>query len=261
MYKKRSFRRPVRRPRRKAGKKSSVSAKIKSYVKRAIHRNIENKEIISYGANNSMPTAGSGGSFAPVGVGLTPYISQGTGDNNRTGNEVKVVSGIVRGHVNIMPYNATTNPNGAPLYVRIMVLRHLGVNGQVTPVSNLAWDNIFRGNGSALPFQANLLDMSLPINQEFWRLEAQKVVKLGVATSTGTTVYASYYDNSSMSAPFYFNWGKMMRKVIKYPDATNISSNSNLYLVFQPVMCDGQSTGGQIPAEFHYVSTCKFEDA
>lgn len=249
-----------RRPRRVIRRRPKVSKKIRAYVKKAIHRNIENKEIIVYAANTGLNAASS----TTQSIGLIPATTNSTYANNRIGNQIKCVSGIIKGHVNLLPYNATTNPNPAPLWVKIMLVKLLPYQAQQANLGSTYLGGLFRGNAIGLPQQFNMLDMSLPINDDWFRLLGQKTFRLGSTSpsSTGPVSSGTYFDNSHMSVPFYFNWGKFVKSSLKYEDdqQSNLCQNHNLYLVFCAVNADGTSNV-YTPCEYHYVNTMKFEDA
>lgn len=262
MYRKRSFRRPRRKIlRRRAGKKGSVSTKIKKYVNRVIHRNIENKEFLSYGANQSIICASA---TTPSGIALIPAISQGGSVNNRIGDAVRLRRGVIRGYVNIKEYNATTNPYSAPYWIKIWICRNLQYAGQI-PQNSLDYSTFFRTGGSNIAFQGNMLDMCLPVNEELWKVEATKTFRVGAtyASATGPVGSNSYFDNSHMSVPFYFNYSKYTKKLLKFNDGSNsnLCTNHNLYFIVQAVYADGSTAGSIVPAEFHYTNRFEYEDA
>lgn len=247
---------------RKSTGKRTVSKSVKQYVKRAIHRNIENKEIISYAANQSCMAYSSGA--IGFSLGLIPQITSGTGDNARIGNQIRIVRGILRGQVNLLPYNATTNPSPTPVWVKMFLYTPTYTGSQSSFLSSSTdTDRFFRGNNAALPFQANPMDLDFQINESLFRLLATKTFKLGAATAStgGPVTTGGYYDNSPMCKKFYFNWGKFCKKMIKFNDGTSFSQNKALYLIIQPVYADGSSTGAYSPVECHYVNTCTYEDA
>lgn len=262
----RRFSRPrkfSRRPRRAIRRRSKVSKKIKSFVKRAIHRNIENKEIITYAANQGCLAWATG--VAGRSIALLPPIQQGTGNSQRIGNQVKIVSGIIKGQVNLLPYDATTNPAPTPVWVKIYMVRLLYTQAQDPTLATAYTDNFFRGVNSAYPFQSNVLDMDLPINDDWFRVLATKTFKLGAASATalGAVTTTGYYDNSPMCKKFTFNWSKWARKVLKFNDnvLNYYPQNDNIYLVFQPMYADGRVTNPYTPVEMHYVNHVKYEDA
>lgn len=259
-YRPRRFSRRPRRTLLRRSKASKVSKKVKSYVKRAIHRNIENKEIISYTSNQTCKTWGSG--INGFSLPLLQTIVQGTADQNRIGNQIRVVSGIIKGQVNLKPYDGSTNPYPMPVWVKMYIFRDLSQTQQQSTF-NLG-GNCFKGNGTYLPFQGNCLDLDLPVNDTQLRLLASKTFRLGSTAPSVTSPVSSgsYFDNSPMAHKFYFNWGKYVKKVLKYSDSNNnYPNNANLYLVWQPVYADGTQCANYEICETHYVNHCKFEDA
>lgn len=256
-----------RRAQRKTGlrKRKSVrkvSSTVKRYVKKAIHSNIENKEGIYYGANNSLNSWGS----ANLGAGyrMLPKLYIGTDAGSRIGNQVRLVKGVVKGTINLLPYDATSNPKPVPLWVKIFFIRDITLSSQNDYFTQNQANAIFRTNGNILPFQGNPLDLSLPVNSAYYRLLGSRTFKLGSAGYSATTPVSSgsYYDNSPMAQSFSFNWGKYCKKILKYNDTTGSAcQNDNMYMVIQVVGCDGQTTSGNIPAEIHFTNSYKFEDA
>jgi hypothetical protein len=255
-----------RRPRRVIRRRPKVSKKIRTYVKKVIHRNIENKEIIDFWANQTIQTLSSGTNTGTSCRQLLPVPAQGTDDYHRIGNQIRIVKGILKGHINIKPYDATLNPVGTPLLVKMWLFRDLNVNGAQTIADGshtTYFDNFFRANGSGLAFQGNPLDMDLQINDTNFRVLATKMCKIGAsnATTTGPVGTGGYFDNSPMSVPFYFNWGKYCKKQLKFADNGPLPTNENIYIVVQAVRADGTSSGGYQMCEWHAVNHIKFEDA
>jgi len=258
-YRRRGLRRGARRTNLRRKKVSKV---VKSYVKKQIHRQIENKERIVYAANNDLTAT----SYSTQSVGLLPSIPQGLEVQSRIGNQIKIVNGVIKGHFNIKPYNATTNPNVPPVWVRILLVKNLRLKSAAQYLNSTDLAQIFRGNGTALAQQNNMLDMELPINDDLFRVLGSKMFKLG---TTGFSTLAndpissgSYHDMSNMSKPFYFNWGKYVKSALKFDDndVDYYPQNNNLFLVFLCAHADG-TTNAYTPVEYHYVNHVKFEDA
>lgn len=256
-------RRTLRLTRRKRfGRRTrKVSKTVKRFVKREIGRRIENKEFITYSANGSITTAGVGSS--PVCWGLFPSLTNGTNDSNLLGKEAKPVSGIIHGHVNLLPYNSTTNPNPGPLYVKIFFLKNTITQGQFSTVPSTFFDAFYKVNNGSATFQGNTLDLHLPVNQEGWRLLGTRTIKLGstAPSATGPISSGTYFDNSTMSRSFKFNWGRFAKKVLKFNDGGGLPLNNNMYMVMQAVPANGTTNTGYVPAEYHFVNRFKFEDA
>lgn len=259
---KRRYSTRTRKYRGRGAKKCKVSHCIKKYVKREIHRNIENKEVLTYTSNYTLVTGTSGSQM--TNFPLIPTLSQSTANNGRIGDAVRIRRGIVSGTVHLKGYDASTNPRPMPVYVKMWVVRTFPIQAQGASIGTTYTDALFKGNGANLPPQGNLLDLDLPINQEKFRvLGRPRIVRLGV-TGNGTlgpANSASWFDNSSMTARFSFNWGKYTKKLLKFSEEDNYCTNDNCYLIFQTVYANGEEADGYQICQASYVNTMVFEDA
>lgn len=233
-----------------------VTAKIRSAVRKAIVGQAEKKCFVTYAANQSIVTAASS---TPFGVCLTPQIGQGGGDGQRIGNKVKILSSNLKLCVNLLPYNATTNPLPMPLLVRILIVGYKKANQQLmngTDANAALWEV---NSGAAGP-QGNPLDITLQVNDQSYATYYDTVIKLG-ATGTSTTTpvsSGSYFDSSNMS--MYLDIDVAMSGPLTYNDTTNIPTNKNRFLIIQPVTADGQACGSYTMAECHYTISTKYID-
>jgi len=191
-----------------------------------------------------------------------PVVSQGTGHSNRVGNEIRVRSGYVRGHVNLLPYDATLNNSPIPCYVKIWILSCKEKNGSALASTSIGNDFLDIVN-SSIGLQGNMLDVELSVNKDAWTVHASKTIKLGVGaiTSVGPVGTNGYYEGtSSFSTPFSFNIGKFMKAPLKYDDTDTTVVNKNMFIVFQCVPANGASGSSQLMAEFHYSTRVDYED-
>lgn len=252
-------RRFTRRPRRAASRRPKVSKGIKSYVKKAIHRQIENKQYMDKSANNTVTTASSNGT--PNGKQLIPGLTAGTTNYQRIGDVVKIVKGQAKMTVNLLPYNATTNALSTPVIVKVFILRALDYNATQASYSTYSWSELFRGNNGNYGFSNSPIDFLAPINNDKWRLLTSRTFKLGAAsaTSTGQVGTGGYYDNSPMSKTLTINWGKYVRKQLKFGTDNNCQ-NDNCIMAIQAVYADGSASASQA-VEYHWHNQVVFEDA
>jgi len=258
MYAKRPRRSaPKKRAGKRAARKSGPARKsIIKIVKSVISRQAENKVYADYGINQSITSVAG---TTPVFKNLVPLINQGTSSTGRIGNEVRVVNGYIRGHVNLLPYHATDNLLPLPCYVKMWVCSYRALNTQNLASTQIA-NNFFDYGGGSVGFQSNMLDIDFSPNKDAWVIHFTKTVKLGVGYATGTTVAtSSYFDNSPMSLPFSFQIGKKIGS-LKYDETTTFPTNKNMFLVFQVVPANGANAGGQIMAEYHYTTRLEYED-
>lgn len=81
-------------------------------------RMAEKKTVIVHAENVPITTANSS---IPLALALAPVISQGTSQNQRVGNQVKVVKASIRGHLMLLPVTAT-NAFGPPTLIKMWLL-------------------------------------------------------------------------------------------------------------------------------------------
>lgn len=255
-------RKPAKRVYRKRGakkatKKPIVSRAVKQYVRKYVHARSENKVLISSNVNQSLNTAGSGSN--PVSINLCPTVAQGTTHVTRIGNEIKLVKAFIRGYVNLLPYNALTNPLSTPVMVKLWICSNKKI--QSTNFTSIGSGDFFEDNANTANFVGNLKDMMLSVNKENWNVYATKTFELGAtySSSSGPVGTNSYFDNSKMIIPFYFNFGKHLKTTLKYNDSDTNPTNRNMFLLLQAVYADG-STSAVTPAEYHYHIRWEFED-
>jgi hypothetical protein len=251
----------VRRPKNYYSSRRSmpkVSNKVKQYCKRLISKKKENRQLITTHLNQSLNTVISGS--APTSfINLLPQPIRNANDDGRIGNTITVKEGIIKGHVNLLPFNSVSNPIVAPLYVKMWVVSCKKNNTDALVDTGIA-ANFFDGNSASLGFQQNMLDLHLPNCKEWWTVHYTKIIKLGLGSGTNTylSTQVSVNDNSSFTAPFYFNWGRKVRGSLKYLDSAAAPTNRNLWLIFTAVAADGTSTT-ITGAEYHAVNKTQFE--
>lgn len=256
-----------RRPRKYARKTTmrsrkgkSVSKAVKMYVKKALGRNMENKVWEKFG--NSIPIVSTVTSTPTYLGNLLPQPAQDTTQIGRIGNEIKIRKGYVRGYVNLLPYNALTNPLSTPVMVKLWLVSCKYMNTATLSSTNIGSDFFETGSGSA-GLQGTLVDTVLSVNKDNWTVHKTKQFELGVtyASGAGPASTGGWYDNSKMIMPFYFSFGNKFKAALKYNDAaTNVPTNRNLFLVFQAVYANGSSSGIQT-CQYTYNTRVEYEDA
>ena len=254
-FKKRQARRPRRKtmPKKRMTKKTSL---VKT-IKRVIHQQIENKQWYNYAANQSIQTCS--GAAVPFLYSLLPTLSQSALDNGRIGNQVTVVKNNFTYCVNLLPYNAITNPS--PLIYLKMWVVSLKNKSQFEGTPLLSdFNNFFEVGNSSLNFQGNTLDTLFRVNNELFTVHATRVHTLGTSGSTPASSTNIYGGSNNPQARGTIYLGKYAKQ-LKYNDAGTIVSNRSLWLVIQPVTQDGSTGTGYISSEIHYNHEVSYEDA
>lgn len=263
LYKKygKKLRGTAKRSVRKTKRSPKVSTTVKKYVTQALHKNMENKLKVNYGTNQTIENSAASTCTYP----LIIATSQGTSEADRIGNNIKVVKGQYKVAINLLPYDATTNQYPNPCWVNIWIVKDLRVQTQATTMDATSYANFFSIGSTTVGFQGNTFDTIAPVNKEGFRVLKKYKFRLGVtsAFSAGMPSYnQSYFDNSQMSKILTINWGKYVKKTLKYNDSVSSQcQNDNLYIVYQINPCDGSAAANQKICEIHYFNTMEFEDA
>lgn len=238
------------RPKSRYTKKpKAVSESVKKYVNRTIHKNIEDQTKSIVYLNNAIGVAGYAQS-------LIPNLSQGGSDvEKRRGNSINLRGGYIKGYVNLLPYDAFTNPQST-VHVRMMLVSMKKENSSTFDSTNL-----FQFGNTSLDIQGNIGDMLYQINKDVYTVYEQKTFTLGATSLTNSvsTVSPNIMSNFQSSIPFYFNWGKHF-KLLKYNDGTSVCTNRNLHLVVLAAYADG-SGSAITPCEIHLLNQFNWEDA
>ena len=259
-YRRKNIGRKPRRAPRKYAKRvyKRKSTGLKRMVKQMINRNIEDKFITLYGANNGLTIGGSAQS--PYYLSLCPVPTQSVNVQGRVGNEITVVRSQIRGYVNVLPYNVTTNPLLAPFYCKIWICSRKRTNQLISGAPSLTdFNNFFQSGATSLGFQSNMLDILFSPNKDYWNVHATKLLRLEFQSSiagSGAVLSPSGY----VTQPFSFNLAKHLGK-LKYNDASTQPTNKELYIVFQCVTADGVSSSVGPTCEMHYVLDHQYQDA
>lgn len=240
---------------RYAKKKSKTSPMLRLAVKEAIAKLAEKKTVLASATNVALTTS----SGIPNFVALQPTISQGTSQNQRVGNQVRVVNASIRGYVNMLPYNATTNPLGPVTMVKIWIVRYKQSNPASLVSTDIATAFFDTGAGVSgllgTPFDINAFP-----NKDSWDIVMEKTFKVGGASATGSIPAANsqLFDNSSSAVPFSFEFGSKLGMCL-YNDTTTNPTNKNLFFVIQPIAAVG-ALGLYTPVEMHWNYKCDYID-
>lgn len=267
-YKKSYRRRPYGRP---ASKKGKVIGKVRgrravlptkgfaTAVKKVIHRMAENKVQVVYGTNAAINRANGAGSVFGN-LNLLPVLSNGTNENQRIGNEVRIVKSYIDFYVNLLPYNAINNP-AYPLTCKVWIASKKNQNRETSTLSAGDCDSFFEAGGAGLPPQGNMLDMIFPVNKDAWTLHTMRQFELAVPTGSTTYPVSSSLATPTNEGRFQVHYKIPLTKYfkkLKY-DTTNYPTNHNLWFMIQTVNSDG-STQVLSGAEMHFATTWYYED-
>lgn len=250
-----------RKKKTRYARSSSVPLKFRQYVMRTLHTNAENKQRVNYGANQPLTLGNSSTQTLPLLIGAL----QGVDDQTRNGNSIRIRKGVWRGVFNLLPYNATTNPYVTPIWVKLWVVKDLKLQGQQSSIDGTNFGKFFRQGNASVGLQYTPIDLTLDVNRDQFRVLWSRTFKLGSAgifAANAPVNSSSYFDNSSSSKMVTINYGKWIKKQLKFDDNNSQwPTNANLYLVMQSIPQDGTQTAVNTQlVEYHYTNTQAFED-
>lgn len=246
-------------------KKPTVTT-VKKIVKKAIANNVENKTTQYYNTGADIyPSSNASflGSILPV----SPYasylgITQGTNQQSRVGNRIKIRNCWIQGTIHAKPYNATTNPTPAPLHVIMWVLYD---KTAPTSIPGPTTDFLQLGSSTSA-LQNDLMDQWAPVNTDKYRVLTKRIFKIGYAenTGTGSVVGQAYLANNDFkfSQNFKIYLTKYLVKNVRYNDNNATPTTRGLFLMTTVVQANGTNYNTSVvPAEMQYVMNLDYEDA
>lgn len=253
-----------RKPLRKSGtkrtykRKSTFAKKVQSVVTRMA----EKKQTTTTQINDAITPADN--TILVKYINLAPILSQGSAENGRIGNSVKVTSGVIAGYINMLPYNVATNTFPS-IKVRLMLVSYKNRNASATSAQNLVvgdLDTFFDNGANGVPFQGNMYDILAPVNTQRFTLHSQRILDLSLSgNSTAYPNSTGPHQSGKYQQYFKFNYGKHLGKLV-FDDnvGTNYPTNKNLFLIIQAVSTDGSARQAGPVAEAHYKIDTKYTD-
>lgn len=248
-YKKRA----ARKTRRTGKRKCYVSPCVKKYVKGYVHRQIENKVHVAYGANQPVVNGAT-----PTALYALPNPGQGTAVHQRIGQVINLRKSTIKIIFNLLPYNAVTNPIPTAQLVKVWLCSCKGVNTNSIGATSIATNFFESTGGTTMGPQQNTVDMVASVNTDAWTVYQTRYFKLGATSNSSPIGNTGYFDSSPMSKAITFNINKHV-KMLKF-DSTSFANNRNLFIVMMTCNADGTTSGTQA-VEYHYGSRWEFEDA
>ena len=233
------------------------SKKMKALIKKTITQMAEKKIYLFSGANLSLFTVAG---TAPNAFSLVPSITQGAGQNQRIGNSIKVVSGTIRGHIIVRPYDAIINPTVAPVSIKFWLCQYLKSN--TTSIGSTDAASAFFDTGAGTSgMTGNIVDLDFYPNTDSWKVLETQQYRLGLSggTNNAASTVVTFFDNSPAQIAFEFKFGSRLGTCL-FNDTTNDTTNRSLFLVVQPVYSNGATTSGFAPVEMDYATQLTFID-
>ncbi|AIF34792.1 hypothetical protein [Sewage-associated circular DNA molecule-2] len=181
-------------------------------------------------------------------VQIIPNISQGTGDNARIGDQIRLQSLLIRGYIKL-----DINTSGASVsdlsavYCRLMVLslktkqNYTDASSSATPLSNL-----LKKGGTTTSFSGVLSDIYAPVNTDLFTVHAERRFYLNqsMLQNFNSTTNAIVPIDIKNTVKFFRIPLKVKGKLIKYDSGISggvLPTNYGAFLVLGYSFLNGAS--------------------
>lgn len=248
--------------------------KFAQMVKSVLNKQMETKETsFSFG----LTAFNSGVNAAGDVIRLLPSITQGSGEANRIGDQIRGERLNIKGHfvINVHPTLSTTSslptaiPPNCRLLIRAFICSVKRYQNYDDAVSNVAtWSAQFLKNGNnSQALDGSVESSYLPVNRDVITVhkEIKKYISIPMLTSTSSVSTPANWIIAQSSDPRtsvkFFNASISLKKLMKYDDATNVPQNCAPFMVISYSHLDG--TGPDVVTtaiNATFVSTFKYKD-
>jgi len=195
-----------------------------------------------------------------------PTMSRGTADGNYIGNKFKIVNYVHQFVLTPTAYNATTNTQMTPCWVRVYYFKN-----KFAPCSDLVANNFnavgtfFNGGTTTLGFGGSLMDLTRKIdNQNFTYLthRTYKVGQAAPATTSGTTSYHPYTNNDfKLSVLGKVNLSRFFKQPVTINDAS-VTMTPWVFMLVQCISAHGNILAtSQLPIQMQNEMIITYTDA
>lgn len=228
--------------------KKKVAPEVKEYVKKTISRNIENLHAAPIGSDavdvHHYSSTATGSVSTIIDLLQVCQLSQGDGQGDRHGNEVKSKKLLFKGYL--------TNFVAVPVMVRMIIFRR---KDQITIPTSFT-DLLQNGNTTQAP--TNLpRDMFLNLNKDDYTIYKQRMFKLGSLGSPGSVDANGLW----YTQIFKYDLAKFVKRIQFNDSAVNVT-NHGMYCAF--LLCKADGTPlivSDVLAKISYNLEYEYEDA
>lgn len=237
-------------------------------VKQIVSKQAENK-IMNFPISLTNMLIYTNGSWAPNQlIPISPYtgfanVIQGTGQNQRIGNQILIKKAEIKLLFNTKLYDLTTNLLTSPILIKIITF-YDKTSMTVLPTGTPGlYQN---GSGSSDPDVSSNIDILKKFNTDRYVIKAVKTIKLGNSiysnTAGGSNAFQFHANNDFKLLPTYtLDYTKHLVKKVKYNDATVNPMTRGLFMALFIMNADGTAlAGNQSPCAYRGFIEIQYED-
>jgi len=237
---------------RKTYKKPRVSKTVKRFVKREIHRQIENKihdVQIEDAVVDSIIADGDVRNLIPV-------MSQGTNQQTRVGNRVRVMRMTMKLHLRCYSQSASIGP----VFFDVYIFKFRPSNFGGGPPAAADMQLFLQDGSSAVQYTgASPLSGLRKVNEDYFQLCAKK--RISLFNALNTTSQVSSTSSLQPAKTIYFDLTKHVKKLLIFDDAATAVQNDNLYIAIGGTPMNGDSVSLVNLGTYSYIVEMTYEDA
>jgi len=257
-------RKVVRKPVRKMASKMPSKAFVKK-VQKIISRNVETKTALYVSPDTNTVTYPFGSRFNQSvngnadAIRLLPDFVQGTAENQRIGNEIKLQSLMLRGVMTVtLPQASVSNTR---LGVRLLILRNKRINDYISATTDLGtnFTRLLEQPQGAL--NGSLAAFNSPVNSDYFSCVYDKKFYFSQALSSTTTNSQEVWNSTkfvNISIPY-------SRRKIQFDEGFDVDTPINYpyfaVLSYTKLSGDAADADGTTYVNFQFTSYAKYEDA
>lgn len=205
-------------------------------------------------------------------------ISQGSGSNQRIGNQIRTRRATLKGVFYPTKYDAANNPQPVPMEILLIIFKIKGTSGtgafgdDLDGARHLLNNHCFQSNYSTTQgssgVNGELLTLTRAWNKDVIQICYKRVFKLGnqyiqTSLSGDRGNHQSYSNNDfKYNCKFSINITKYLSKVYRFLDNETTTSNRNTYCFWMPLPADGTdlNNNGLFPCKCDWNLTYEYED-
>ncbi len=225
---------PKTAPRRKYARKPKAKMTFEKRVMNIVHKQAETKlKVINLYNNQGIQGSGlsSGNGLQVANILSSMSVAQGLEQEQRQGNEISNCKLRVRGLIESLPYESSTNPNNYNYEVHMVVFKK-----KDDPSNSAAFLKTAPGNVTT-SCDGTLLNTMYPYNKDLYvikkvktfRLQAQFIPALIATAQPNTYVFKRFYCDIPIA------------KKLKYNDSLTDPTNDWVSIGFYVVNADGST--------------------
>jgi len=235
----------------KGYKKPRLSKTVKRYVKREIHRQVENKTQDVEVEDAVIDSIIGDGDVRN----LIPLMSQGTNQQTRVGNKIRVRSMRMKLHIRCLNQTGSTSP----IYFDIYIFKFKASNfGGGPPAA--ADMQLFLQNGSSASQYNGISPLAglRKLNEDYFTSKIRRRVAL--FNPTNSTSQISSTSNLNPAITLTFDLTKHVKKLLIFDDAATGVQNDNLYIAIGGTPMNGGDLSLVNLGSYSYMIEMSYED-